>query len=101
LLFFLRFMRILMQYFFRCVALCVLGFSALNVLAGDMAECAKIEDKEKRNYCMASYAASGTYCDMIKSYEMRRDCMSKVVQKQRELSYKVVRKTKPPEEEAK
>jgi hypothetical protein len=38
---------------------------------------------------------------MIKSYEMRRDCMSKVVQKQRELSYKIVKKTKPPEEEAK
>ena len=50
---------------------------------------------------MASYAASGTCCDMIKNYEMRRDCMSKVVQKQRELSYKIVKKTKPPEEEAK
>jgi hypothetical protein len=69
--------------------------------AGDMAECAKIEDKDKRNYCMANYAASGTYCDMIKSYEMRRDCMSKVVQKQRELSYKVVKKPKPTEEESK
>jgi hypothetical protein len=69
--------------------------------AGDMAECAKIENKDKRNYCLAGYAASGTYCDMIKSYEMRRDCMSKVVQKQRELSYKIVKQTKPPEEEAK
>lgn len=78
-----------------------LGLCAGLAHAGDMAECAKIEDKDKRNYCMANYAASGTYCDMIKSYEMRRDCMSKVVQKQRELSYKVVKKAKPPDEEAK
>jgi len=37
---------------------------------------------------------------MIKSYEMRRDCMSKVVQKQRELSYKIVKKPKPSEQPA-
>ena len=90
-----------MQYIIKNIALCVMGFAAFHALAGDMAECAKIENKDKRHYCMASYAASGTYCDMIKSYEMRRDCMSKVVQKQRELSYKIVKKTKPPEEEAK
>jgi len=67
--------------------------------AGDLAECSKLEDKDKKNYCMASYAASGTYCDMIKNYELRRDCMFKVVKKQRELSYKVVNKPKPAEEE--
>jgi hypothetical protein len=72
---------------------------ASHALAGDMAECAKIEEKDKRNYCMASYAGSGTYCDMIKSYELRRDCMFKVVKKQRELSYSVVNKPKPAEEE--
>jgi hypothetical protein len=71
------------------------------VYAGDMAECAKIEDKDKKAFCMASYAASGTYCDQIKNGEMRRDCMFKVVKKQRELSYKVVTKPKPTEEEAK
>ena len=90
-----------MQYLVRHAALCVLGFSISQAFAGDMSECSKIQDKDKRNYCMASYAASGTYCEMIKSYEMRRDCMSKVVQKQRELSYKIVKKTKPPEEEPK
>ncbi|MSQ65192.1 MAG: hypothetical protein EXR37_02370 [Limnohabitans sp.] len=63
-----------------------------------MAECSKIEDKDKRNYCMASYVASGTYCDMIKNYELRRDCMLKVVKEQRELSYRVVNKPKPAEE---
>ena len=72
---------------------------ASHALAGDMAECSKIENKDKKNYCMASYAASGTYCDQIKNYEMRRDCMFKVVKKQRELSYKVGIKPKPVEEE--
>jgi hypothetical protein len=71
------------------------------VYAGDMAECAKIEDKDKKAFCMANYAASGTYCDQIKNGEMRRDCMFRVVKKQRELSYKVVNKPKPTEEEAK
>ena len=70
-----------------------------HVLAGDMAECSKIEDKDKKAFCLASYAASGTYCDQIKNGEMRRDCMFKVVKKQRELSYKVVNKPKPVEEE--
>ena len=90
-----------MRYLFKNIAFALWGFFACHAWAGDMAECAKIEDKDKRNYCMASYAASGTYCDMIKSYEMRRDCMFRVVKKQRELSYKVVTKPKPTEEEAK
>jgi len=76
-----------------------LGLFVPNAFAGDMAECSKLEDKDKKNYCMASYAASGTYCDMIKNYELRRDCMFKVVKKQRELSYSVVNKPKPVEEE--
>jgi hypothetical protein len=80
-------------------SLFALGMSASH--AGDLAECAKIEDKDKRAFCMASYAASGTYCDQIKNGEMRRDCMFKVVKKQRELSYKVGIKPKPVEEEAK
>ena len=81
-------------------ALAVLcGAWAVQAQAGDMAECAKIEDKDKKAFCMANYAASGTYCDQIKNGEMRRDCMFKVVKKQRELSYKVVNKPKPTEEE--
>ena len=77
----------------------VFGLLLSHARAGDMAECAKLEDKNKKAFCMASYAASGTYCDQIKNGEMRRDCMFKVVKKQRELSYKVVTKPKPVEEE--
>jgi hypothetical protein len=89
-----------MQYIARHISMWVFGFSGFHAFAGDMTECAKIPDKDKRNYCLAGYAASGTYCDMIKSYEMRRDCMSKVVQKQRELSYKIVKKPKSSEQPA-
>jgi len=81
---------------FALYSLFALGMSASH--AGDLAECAKIAVKDKRAFCMASYAASGTYCDQIKNGEMRRDCMFKVVKKQRELSYKVGTKPKPSEE---
>ena len=88
-----------MKYKLSVFVSTALGLFLSQAMAGDMAECAKLEDKDKKNYCMASYAASGTYCDMIKNYELRRDCMFKVVKKQRELSYSVVNKPKPVEEE--
>ena len=56
--------------------------------AGDMAECSKLQDKDKKHFCLASYAGSGTYCDKISNGEMRRDCMFKVVKLQREVAYK-------------
>jgi hypothetical protein len=90
-----------MKHKLRVFISIAMGLFLSRAMAGDMAECAKLEDKDKKNYCMASYAASGTYCDMIKNGEMRRDCMFRVVKKQRELSYKVVNKPKPTEEEAK
>jgi len=88
-----------MKYKLSVFVSTALGLFLSQAMAGDMAECAKLEDKDKKNYCMASYAASGTYCDMIKNYELRRDCMFKVVKKQRELSYSVMNKPKPVEEE--
>ena len=56
--------------------------------AGDMAECSKMQDKDKKHFCLASYAGSGTYCDKISNGEMRRDCMFKVVRLQRDIAYK-------------
>ena len=56
--------------------------------AGDMAECSKMQDKDKKHFCLASYAGSGTYCDKISNGEMRRDCMFKVVKLQRDVAYK-------------
>jgi hypothetical protein len=90
-----------MQYPYKLFVYFLFVITLSSVQAGDMAECAKLEDKDKKAFCMANYAASGTYCDQIKNGEMRRDCMFRVVKKQRELSYKVVNKPKPSEEETK
>ena len=73
--------------FFRCLAWLALVLS-VNAYAGDMAECAKMADQDKKNFCLGSYAGSGTYCDKIKNGEMRRECMFKVVKVQREVTYK-------------
>jgi hypothetical protein len=39
--------------------------------AGDMAECLKIENKDKKHFCLASYAGSSTYCEKISNGEVR------------------------------
>ncbi len=72
-------------------------FLSAPVFAGDMAECAKMADHDKKHFCLGSYAGSGTYCDKIKNGELRRECMFKVVKVQREVTYKPS-KAKPPEE---
>ena len=46
----------------RALISTALGLFVSNALAGDMAECSKLADKDKKAFCMASYAASGTYC---------------------------------------
>ena len=49
----------------------------------EMGDCLKIKNKDDKNYCMATYSGSGTYCDKIASFERRQDCMRKVIAKQR------------------
>ena len=49
----------------------------------DMSECARKDNQDDKNYCMASYAGSATFCDKIKSYGLRNDCMRMVIAKQR------------------
>ena len=51
--------------------------------AGDINDCNKLAKKDDKNYCFAVYSGSGTYCDKITGYERRRDCMRKVIEKQR------------------
>jgi hypothetical protein len=60
-----------------------------------MNDCAKTTDISEKNYCMAKYSGSATFCDKIKSYELRTQCMRMVVMKQREVQYSTV---KPKEE---
>ena len=66
----------------------MLSVLVLGVQAGDMSECAKMTDQDKKYFCLGSYAGSATYCDKIKNGELRRECMFKVVKLQREVTYK-------------
>jgi len=63
----------------------------------DMSECARKNTQDDKNYCMAKYAGSATFCDKIKNYELRTQCMRMVVAKQREVQYSTIR----PKEEKK
>ena len=63
-------------------------FLAWGAQAGDISECARMADQDKKYFCLGSYAGSATYCDKIKNGELRRECMSKVVKLQREVTYK-------------
>lgn len=62
----------------------------------DMNDCSKINIQDDKNYCLASYAGSATFCDKIKSYERRTQCMRMVIAKQRQIQYGT---TKPKEGE--
>ena len=55
----------------------------------DMSECMNIPIQDKKNYCMASYSGSAAFCDKIKGYEYRTQCMRMVIAKQRESAYSV------------
>ena len=70
------------------LAIFVTGMLTGVARAGDMAECLKIDNKDKKHFCLASYAGSSTYCEKISNGEVRRDCMFKVVKLQRAVTYR-------------
>lgn len=53
----------------------------------DMNDCVKLTDQNEKNYCMASYSGSAAFCDKIKSYERRTQCVRMVIEKQRQIQY--------------
>lgn len=57
------------------------------VAHADMNDCQKISNQDRKNYCLASYSGSATFCDKIKSYEYRTQCMRMVIARQRESAY--------------
>jgi hypothetical protein len=60
----------------------------------DMNDCVKLTDPNKKNYCMATYSGSAAFCDKIKSYERRTQCMRMVIEKQRQVQYGIKQKEK-------
>ena len=59
------------------------------VLAEDLSSCTLKKEEDQKNFCKASFAGSGTFCDQIKNGELRRDCTFMVIRIQRDNAYKV------------
>jgi hypothetical protein len=68
-----------------------------TVAEADMSECMNIQSQDKKNHCMASYSGSATFCDKIKNFGDRTQCMRMVIAKQRTAQYGTIR----PKEEKK
>ncbi|MEY3673800.1 MAG: hypothetical protein RJB47_508 [Pseudomonadota bacterium] len=65
------------------------------VFAADISSCTLKKVEDEKNYCKASFAGSGTFCDMIRNGELKRDCTFMVIRIQRDNAYKI----KPPAKE--
>jgi hypothetical protein len=95
--FFLFFFRGLMMVR-RWFVFCVFSLGAMGAAWADLSSCAKISDPDKKNYCLGTYSASGTYCDKIKNGELRRDCMFKAIRMQRDNTWKPTKSAPKTEE---
>ena len=59
------------------------------VFAADISSCTLKKQEDDKNYCKASFAGSGTFCDLIRNGERKRDCTFMVIRIQRDNYYKV------------
>ena len=59
------------------------------VFAADISSCTLKKQEDDKNYCKASFAGSGTFCDLIRNGERKRDRTFMVIRIQRDNSYKV------------
>jgi hypothetical protein len=62
----------------------------------DLSTCMNIADQNKKNYCMATYSGSSTFCEKIQHFGDRTQCMRMVVAAQRRNVYQT---PKPPSKE--
>ena len=58
----------------------------------DMNDCVRLTNQDDKNYCMATYSGSSTFCEKLKSFERRAQCIRMVVAKQREATYSTIPK---------
>ena len=61
-------------YFFKSICILFLLGSMSLALAEDLSTCTLKKTPDEQNYCKASFAGSGTFCDMIKNGEKKREC---------------------------
>jgi len=62
---------------------------AQSVWAEDMSSCTLKKEEDQKNFCKASFAGSGTFCEMIRNGELKRECTFMVIRIQRDNSYKI------------
>ena len=76
-----------------------LALGKLTLVFGeDLSSCTLKKTPDEQNYCKASFAGSGTFCDMIKNGEKKRECYFMVVKIQRTNAYQL-KKYETPESE--
>lgn len=67
----------------------ILLLSTTPVFSADISSCTLKKQEDDKNFCKASFAGSGTFCDMIRNGELKRECTFKVIRIQRDNAYKV------------
>ena len=63
-----------------------------------MNDCAKMTSQDDKNYCMATYSGSSTFCEKLKSFERKTQCMRMVVAFQRKAQYSTIKQKEKQEE---
>jgi hypothetical protein len=58
----------------------------------NMNDCARLSNQDDKNYCMATYSGSSTFCERLKNFERRTQCIRMVVAKQRDSTYSTMPK---------
>ena len=70
----------------------ILSFLLIPIITkSDMSECMNMQNQDKKNMCMASYSGSSTFCDKIKNFGDRTQCMRMVIAKQRTAQYGTIK----------
>lgn len=71
----------------KALLLALLFVSTSLARAEDISSCTLKKVPDEMNYCKASFAGSGTFCDQIKNGELKRNCVFMVIKIQRNHTY--------------
>jgi hypothetical protein len=75
--------------FFKFIAAFTFAASTSLGLCEDLSSCTLKKTSDEQNFCKASFAGSGTFCDMIKNGEKKRECHFMVIKLQRSNAYQI------------
>jgi hypothetical protein len=90
--------KITTKLFLKFISAVTVVTSSSLVMSEDISSCTLKKPPDEMNFCKASFAGSGTFCDMIKNGEKKRECQFKVIKLQRNNAYQI-KKYEPPKPE--